>query len=94
MIINAWYITNWKYVNLKRKNEILKNNARENAHRISHEYKPGDSVFVSDTDVKRKLARKQGPFKITKVNNNGTVVIQRTAMVKETINIRRLHPVF
>lgn len=43
---------------------------RENKSRIEHVYKVNDKVYVSNHDVKRKLAYKKGPFKIVKVNNN------------------------
>jgi hypothetical protein len=94
MILNVKYLTNWKFIAQKRHNAILKNNARENKNRIPHLYRVNDMVYVTTSDVQRKLAVKQGPFKICKVNSNGTVAIQRSPTVVETINIRRLHPVF
>ena len=62
--------------------------------RVAHDYKINEKVHLFDNDIKRKLAVKTGPFKIVKVNNNGTVTIQKTPLVTETVNLRRLHPVF
>ena len=67
-------------------------NARENKNRLLHVYKKGDLVFLIDNDVKRKLKCHIGPFKVMTVHSNGTVTIQRSARVKERVNIRRLHP--
>jgi hypothetical protein len=87
-------LTNWKFIAEKHHKTILKDNARENKRRIPHNYRVNDQVYITSSDVQRKLAAKKGPFKIVKVNTNGTVAIQRSPTVVETINIRRLHPVF
>ena len=94
IIINATYLANWKFVTHKRQQRMLADNAKENHFRLNHTYKIGDKVYVTNNDVKRKLALKDGPFVVTQINTNGTVAIQRSPTVVETINIRRLHPVF
>ena len=71
---------------------MLKDNLRENSKRIRHDYKPNDMVYVTSYDVKRKLNGKEGPFRINRVYTNGNVLIQKTPLVQERINIRRLYP--
>jgi len=93
MIVNATYVANWKTIKDQRERNILLNNARENSSRFSHDYQPGDKVFVTNRDTKRKLHPNEGPFVIHKVHTNGTVEIRRSANVTERINIRRLHPI-
>ena len=92
MIINATYVANWKNIMDRRKASMLKDNLRENAKRISHDYKINDRVYVTSFDVKRKLHSKKGPYTINQVFTNGTVLIQRSPLVEERINIRRLFP--
>ena len=92
MIINATYVANWKNIMDRRKASMLKDNLRENAKRISHDYKINDRVYVTSFDVKQKLHSKEGPYTINQVFTNGTVLIQRSPLVEERINIRRLFP--
>ena len=94
MLINSFFITNWRYIHSIRKQQIIRNNIRENKSRLEHDYKVGDKVYVMDWDVKRKLSLKKGPFKIIKVHDNGTVNIQLDDATTQTINIRRLQPKF
>ncbi|ETL48880.1 hypothetical protein L916_01553 [Phytophthora nicotianae] len=53
----------------------------------------GELVLITkDKSHTRKLdPPSEGPFEILKINNNGTVGVQRTSYC-ETINIRRLIP--
>ena len=94
MVIHATYLANWHAIRQRNQSSVLRNNARENRRRQRHTYRVGDLVFVSNQDIKRKLAVKEGPFPITKVHTNGTITIQRSTAVSERINIRRVHPVF
>ena len=93
MVIHATYLANWHAIRQRNQSSVLRNNARENRKRQRHTYRVGD-VFVSNQDIKRKLAVKEGPFPITKVHTNGTITIHRSTAVFERINIRRVHPVF
>ena len=92
MIINATYVANWRHIRDRKRASMIKDNLRENAKRISHDYEENDMVYVTSFDVKRKLQVKEGPFRITQVFTNGTVCIQRSPLVQERINIRRLYP--
>jgi hypothetical protein len=68
-----------------------RNNRRENASRISHDYKvllkkPGKHL--------RKLeGPRAGPHTVTAIYTNRTVRIQK-GQVNERVNIRRLFPYF
>ena len=57
-----------------------------------HTYSVGDKVAKRRPGILPKLRRKRdGPYEVTAVYNNGTVRIRRGA-VQERINIRRLNP--
>jgi len=55
MIINSSYIANWKQLFNRRKEQAIKNNIRENKGRRHHDYKNGDNVYITNTDITRKL---------------------------------------
>ena len=73
----------------------LRNNNRENRARIAHGYRVNDLVMVVTRSDERKGKTEgyqhSGPFKVVKVNTNGTVVIERNNY-QEPINIRRIKP--
>ena len=92
MVLNTSYLANWHHIRERRRKQVLYNNARENCSRIKYDYAPGQQVYVTDTNVKRKLTSKHGPFRIIATHCNGTVTIQRTPNHTERINVRRLTP--
>jgi hypothetical protein len=72
-----------------------RNNTRENASIISHDYKVGDRVLLKKPGKHlRKLeAPRTGPHTVTAIYTNGTLHIQKVK-VNERVNIRRLFPLF
>ncbi|MGH7954408.1 MAG: hypothetical protein ACREOZ_00450, partial [Gloeomargaritales cyanobacterium] len=93
MIFNITHVANWERIRQRKQTLINKSNTRENAKRIQHNYSIGDKVTIENMQTQRKLQTpRQGPYVITQVNANGTVVVQRSRAVTETINIRRLNP--
>jgi hypothetical protein len=92
MIINATYLADWKAIADRRNTSVLRNNTRENAQRVPHQYLVGEKVYIRVSNISRKLDVQEGPFEILKINSNGTVSIRRSPIVRETIHIRRLHP--
>ena len=72
-----------------------RNNRRENASKISHDYKVGDKVLLKKPGKHlRKLeAPITGPHTVTAIYTNGTLRIQK-GKVSERVNIRRLFPYF
>ena len=94
MLFNIKSLVNWKEISLRKQQTVDKSNIRENSKRVDHDYSVGDRVYVTRSDIHRKLdGPKEGPFNITEVFTNGTVRIQK-GIVNERINIRRLEPHF
>ena len=92
MILPLRFTADWELIRERRQKEMLKNNAKENSKRIPHMYSVGDKVAKRRPGILPKLRRKRdGPYEVTAVYNNGTVRIRRGA-VQERINIRRLNP--
>eukprot|EP00957_Ditylum_brightwellii_P000448 34710-Ditylum_brightwellii.AAC.1 len=74
---------------------MIKNNERENEKRLEYEYRVGEYVLIVKSASERRLQRKmnmptEGPYKILKVFKNGTIKIQRG--YTEKINTRRVKP--
>jgi hypothetical protein len=76
---------------------IQKNTMRENAKRVPHEYNVGDKVLVrQDPNRKHDGDANIGPFTVTAVNENGTVLLSKDTanggVVIQKWNIRQLYP--
>ena len=95
MILPISISADWDRIKQRKQTEIDRNNRRENRDRIDHTYKVGDKVFVRNDRIKRKLSSpREGPFKVAKVYDNGTIEVRRSDAVTERINIRRVTPCF
>jgi hypothetical protein len=72
-----------------------RNKRRENAFRISHDYKVGDKILLKKPGKHlRKLeGPRTGPHTVTAIYTNGTLRFQK-GKVNEGVNIRRLFPYF
>jgi hypothetical protein len=72
-----------------------RNNKRENASRINHDYKVGDKVLLKKpgTHLRKLEAPRTGPRTVTASYTNGTLGIQK-GNVNERVNIRRFFPYF
>ena len=70
---------------------IDKNNKAENARRIEYLYKEGDEVLLKRGTENKYESPYQGPFKVLKVNDNGTICL-RVGVVEDNVNIRRQTP--
>jgi hypothetical protein len=70
---------------------LARNNRRENASIINHDYKVGDKVLLKKPGKHlRKLeAPRTGPHTVTAIYTNGTLRIQK-GNVNERVIIRRL----
>ena len=91
MIFNIQHTANWEYIKNRKQQLIEKNNKRENAKRIEHNYQPGDKVLLRRGTENKYEAPYAGPFEILKVNDNGTVRLM-VKSVEDSYNIRRLEP--
>jgi hypothetical protein len=71
------------------------NNRRQNASRITHDYKVGDKVILKKPGkhIRKLEAPRKGPHTVTAIYTNGILHIQK-GNVNERVNIRRLFPYF
>jgi hypothetical protein len=61
----------------KRKRQLIeKNYEAENAKQIPHTYNIGDKVLIKRGTENKYEAPYEGPYTITKVNDNGTVPLK------------------
>jgi len=94
MLLPIQFKADWALIHERRQQEALRNNRRENDKRIQHEYRVGDQVCKIRPGILPKLASKRdGPYTVHAVYNNGTISIRKGA-VRETINIRQVHPYY
>ena len=91
MILNIKHVANWEYIRQNKQKLIEKNNKAENAKRVKHFYKEGDEVLLQRGTENKYETPYQGPFRILKVNDNGTVRL-KVGAVEDTYNIHRLTP--
>ena len=92
MILPLKFKADWAMIQARHQEEIERNNRRENAKRLDHTYKVGDTVSKRTGGTLPKLRRKrEGPYTVTAVHNNGTISIRR-GPITERLNIRRVDP--
>ena len=93
-ILNVKHETDWAYIK-KRKNKITKqNNIQENKKRKQHDYKVNDKVLIKEpSNLKYGTDAYSGPFKIIKVNTNGTVTLKK-GCIEDVYNIRNIKPYY
>ena len=91
-ILNAAFEADWGLIKQRKKELIAKNNERENSKRIDYQYTVGEKVLLKEgLNTKYGGNPYSGPYKITRVNDNGTLRIKKGAKY-DTINIRNAHP--
>ena len=92
-ILNTKFEADWSFIKSNKQKLIKLNNERENRNRREHEYNVNDKVLCEGPPNKSKFgpAIWEGPFKIIKVNDNGTVRL-RKGIVTETVHLRRIKP--
>jgi hypothetical protein len=95
MVLPITFMADWGEIEHERQKEMGRNNRRENASRISHDYREGDKILLKNPGKHlRKLeAPRTGPHTVTEIYTNRTVHIKK-GKVNERINIRRLFPYF
>jgi RNase H-like domain found in reverse transcriptase/Reverse transcriptase (RNA-dependent DNA polymerase)/Integrase zinc binding domain len=92
MVLPVKFQADWARIKMKRQNEIMRNNDRENQKRIPHHYQVGDQVLVQKPGILRKLSKPfDGPYTVERVYNNGTIRIRKGPLTTR-INVRRCHP--
>jgi transposase InsO family protein len=89
MIFNIKHEANREFIRKRKQQQIEKNNEAENAKQIPHTYNIGDKVLIRRGTENKYKAPYEGPYTITKVNDNGTVCL-KVNNVEDTYNIRQL----
>ena len=96
MVVPLTVRIDWAKIVRQRQSARIRSNGQENQNRLEHKYKVGDKVLliVKPADRKYKLSPPtEGPFRVLKVFDNGTIRIRR-GNYNETISIRRVKPFF
>jgi hypothetical protein len=73
MILPINFVTDWGAIEQQRQKEMARNNRRENASRISHDYKlVGDTVLLKKPgkNLRKLEAPRTGPYSVTAVYTN------------------------
>ena len=92
MLFNLKKVINWKAITDNKRKQIARDNARENAVRIDHEFKVGDRVLRIKQGIRRKFSRKKtDPYQILAIHSNGTVIIQK-GITQDRLSIRLIEP--
>jgi hypothetical protein len=93
MLLPIPVLANIQVLQQRRQLKVNQELFRQNQRRRYKDYQVGDQVKIVQEGIKRKLdPNATGPYVITEVHTNGTVVIQRRPHVFERINIRRIRP--
>ena len=91
-ILNTMFHADWALIKERKQKLIDKNNDKENKSRREHTYHIGDLVLMkNDSNTKYGKDPYSGPYEIVRVNDDGTLRIQKGAML-DTVNIRNIHP--
>ena len=96
MALPVDYETNWDEITKRKQKRTNESNDRESKKRIGHTFEVGGKVLLSRPGIKlRKLSQpRKGPYRILKVNGNGSLKIQLRPCVTDVVNTRRVHPFF
>jgi hypothetical protein len=95
MVLPIRFMADWGAIEKQLQTQMARNNRRENASRIHHDYKVGDKVLLKKAGKHlRKLeAPRTGTHTVTVIYTNGTLRIQK-GNVNERVSIRILFPYF
>jgi hypothetical protein len=77
MVLPIKFMADWGAIEQQRQKEMGRKNRRENASRISHDYKVGDKILLKKPGKQlRKLeAPRIGPHTVTAIYTNGILRI-------------------
>jgi len=67
---------------------MQENDSRENSKRVEHDYTIGDIVSLVKADLSKAESDREGPYTITHVHTNDTVMV-RKGRVEKRRNIRQ-----
>ncbi len=92
-ILNINHVTDWTHINQRKQNRINENNKRKNFNRRDHQYKINDRLLLKARKHSKHELEYEGPYTLTKINDNGTVRFQK-GIVNDVVNIRRIKPFY
>ena len=93
MIMHKQFVANWRLIRSRKTQRMLKDNIRENKNRIPRQFAVGDLVLIRNDDIKSKLSKPtHGPFQITALHRNKSIVTIDRNGYQETISICHLIP--
>ena len=92
-ILNINHITDWEHIIQRKQTRINENNKRENKNRRDHQYQINDQILLKARKHSKHELEYEGPYEITKVNDNGTIRFQK-GIVNDVVNIRRIKPFY
>ena len=90
-ILNVKHITDWEHIRQRKQTRINWNNKHENKSRRVHQYSLADKILIKARKHSKQKLEYEGPYKITQVNDNGTVRFQK-GIVNNVTNIHRIKP--
>ena len=94
MLFDIPYLADWKAIGQRRQKLVDQNNVWENKNRVDFDYRTGQKVLLRKEGILRKAeTRYEGPYVITEVHTNRTIMIQRGSW-SERLNIRRVTPYY
>jgi hypothetical protein len=95
MVLPVKFMADWGAIEQQIQKEMGRNNKRESASIISHDYKVGDKILLKKPGkhLRELEAPITGTHMVTTIYTTGTVRIQK-GKVNEKVNIRRLFPYF
>ena len=92
-ILNIKHVADWEHIRQRKQLRINHNNKRENMQRNNSQYKVGDKILVKRKKNSNHELEFMGPFRITQINDNGTVCFQK-GIINDATNICRIKPFF
>ena len=92
MILPIKFEADWALIEKRKQMSINNSNRQENKKRIPHTYAVGDKVLLTKPGILRKMSTPySGPYIVQHVFSNGTINIQKGAVIQR-VNIRRVVP--
>jgi hypothetical protein len=72
MVVPIKFMEDWGAIEQQRQKEMVRNNRRENASRISHDYKVGDKILLKKPGkhLRKVEAPRTGPHTVAPIYTN------------------------
>ena len=65
MILPMKHVVDWEFLRQQKQTQIIRDNARENIHRVDYDYKAGDKVILNNHTAYKYEVPYKGLFLIT-----------------------------